>query len=48
MIFLFTLLNRYVWFEQMVALIVPVLVGRTVKFNVTTESQPLAAANVSR
>ena len=41
-------LNKYVSFEQMLALIVPVDVGRTIKFKVTTESQPVLLANVSK
>ena len=40
-------LNKYVSFEQILALIVPVDVGRTVKFKVTTESQPMLLLKVS-
>ena len=46
-VFKLTPLNKYVSFEQMVALMTPVDVGRTVKFNVTTESQPVEFTNVS-
>jgi hypothetical protein len=41
-------LNKYVSFEQILALMVPVDVGRTIRFKVTTESQPVELVNVSR
>ncbi len=47
-VFKFTPLNKYVSFEQMLALMVPVDVGRTIRFKVTTESQPVEFINVSR
>ena len=40
-------LNKYVSFEQMLALIVPIDVGRTIRFKVTTESQPVELVKVS-
>jgi hypothetical protein len=46
-VFKFTPLNKYVSFEQMFALITPVDVGRTIRFNVTTESQPTELVKVS-
>jgi hypothetical protein len=47
-VFKFMPLNKYVSFEQMLALIVPVDVGRTIRFKVTIESQPVEFINVSR
>ena len=47
-VFKFIPLNKYVSFEQMLALIVPVDVGRTIRFKVTIESQPVEFINVSR
>jgi hypothetical protein len=47
-VFKFTPLNKYVSFEQIFALITPVDVGRTIRFKVTTESQPVELVNVSR
>jgi hypothetical protein len=47
-VFKFTPLNKYVSFEQMFALITPVDVARTIRFKVTTESQPVEFINVSR
>jgi hypothetical protein len=46
-VFKFTPLNKYVSFEQMLALIVPIDVGRTIRFKVTTESQPVELVKVS-
>ena len=46
-VFKFTPLNKYVSFEQIFALITPVDVGRTIRFNVTTESQPAELVKVS-
>ena len=46
-VFKFMPLNKYVSFEQMLALIVPVDVGRTSRFKVTTESQPVELLKVS-
>ena len=40
-VFKFIPLNKYVSFEQMLTLMVPVDVGRTVRFKVTIESQPI-------
>ena len=45
---MFKPLYKYVSFEQMLALITPVDVGRTIRFKVTTESQPIELVNVSR
>jgi hypothetical protein len=47
-VFKFTPLNKYVSFEQMFTLMMPVDIGRTIRFNVTTESQPVEFINVSR
>ena len=47
-VFKFIPLNKYVSFEQMFVLITPVDVGRTIRFNVTTESQPVKIVKVSR
>jgi hypothetical protein len=47
-VFKFTPLNKYVSFEQMFALMMPIEVGRTIRFKVTTESQPVEFINVSR
>ena len=41
-------MNKYISLEQIFALISPVDVGRTIKFKVTTESQPVEFINVSR
>ena len=46
-VFKFTPLNKYVSFEQMLALMTPVDVGRTSRFKVTTESQPVELVKVS-
>ena len=40
-------LNKYVSFEQMLVLITPVEVGRTIRFKVRTESQPVELVKVS-
>ena len=47
-VFKFIPLNKYVSFEQMLALMTPVDVGRTSRFKVTTESQPVEFVKVSR
>ncbi len=46
-VFKFIPLNKYISFEQMFALMMPVDVGRTIRFNVTTESQPVELVKVS-
>ncbi len=46
-VFKFTPLNKYVSFEQMFTLMMPVDVARTIRFKVTTESQPVEFINVS-
>ena len=44
---MFKPLYKYVSFEQMLALMTPVDVGRTSRFKVTTESQPVELVKVS-
>ena len=46
-VFEFMPLNKYISFEQMLALITPIDVGRTIRFKVTTESQPAELVKVS-
>ena len=46
-VFKFIPLNKYISFEQILALMTPVDVGRTVRFKVKTESQPVELVNVS-
>ena len=46
-VFKFIPLNKYISFEQMLALMTPVEVGRTSRFKVTTESQPVELVKVS-
>ena len=46
-VFEFMPLNKYVSFEQIFALMTPVDVGRTIRFKVTIESQPIELVNVS-
>ena len=46
-VFKFIPLNKYISFEQMLVLITPVEVGRTIRFKVRTESQPVELVKVS-
>ena len=46
-VFKFIPLNKYISFEQILALMTPVDVGRTIRFKVTTESQPVELVKVS-
>ena len=46
-VFKFIPLNKYVSFEQILALMTPIDVGRTSRFKVTTESQPVELVKVS-
>ena len=43
-----TPLNKYDWPAQMLVVIVPVEVGRMLRFNVTIESHPTEFVNVSK
>ena len=44
---MFKPLYKYVSFEQMLALMVPIDVERTIRFKVRTESQPVELVKVS-